>query len=90
MERQQFTIRGLMLGTAIIALGIAGPIAAFRVNEHQNGLVTIIAFIGTPLSGPLIGAGLFLPLGKAGFGAVLGLLLMLLVACVLPIIHSLR
>lgn len=82
MKATQFTIRDLLLSTVLIALGIGILSAAYRVPDHHVPFYSVAAFFCIPLSGPLIGAGLFLPFGKARLGAIWGLLVMVTLLCI--------
>lgn len=86
LPHPQFTIRDLLLSTALIAAGISALLLPFRVSEELlNTPVLIPLFAGLMIAGcPLIGAGLFLPFGKTRIGVIWGILAMLVLACLLP------
>ena len=73
MKLPQFTIRDLLLSTALIAAGIGTFSLASRtalpVTSAANGLWLFLIWFA---SGPLIFCGLFLPIKKPILGAFLG------------------
>ena len=77
----QFTIRDLLLSTTLIAAGVGALAAAFRLPVFEHELAFFLLYFS---SGPLIGAGVFLPFGRTRLGFVLGCLLILVMCCFLP------
>ena len=95
MKLPQFTIRDLLLSTALIAAGIGDFLLLFRLPEAlMNSLGILPAFLFLVSiylsSGALIGAGLFLPFGKTWTGFAWGILAMLAFACLFPVFNDHR
>jgi hypothetical protein len=86
LPHPQFTIRDLMLSTALIAAGFGAYAAALRLEVVDDELALLPFLLLYLSSGPLIGAGVFLPFGRASLGAVLGSLVCLVMCCRLPLI----
>ena len=86
MKLPQFTIRDLLLSTALIAAGIGAPLMAANLKptapyvESWQGMLFVVSWIAAPT---LVGAGIFLPFGKPILGAVLGLLAFFALAIIL-------
>lgn len=87
MKLPQFTIRDLLLSTALIALGIgayrAAILMAFNTPlQNQVGFAHLMIAVWLS-SGALIGTAIFIPFRRPLYGAIFGLLVSL-VLLVLP------
>ena len=84
MKLPQFTIRDLLLSTAMIAIAVGVPVTTYRLNGPLA-----IGFLCFFVSPSLLLAGIGLPFGYARQGAYLGIVVVL-VMLVLPTIGSRR
>ena len=75
MKLPRFTIRDLLLSTALIAAGIACLSRPSRLQPRSPEPVLIMSLAMLPLGPPLTGAGLTLPFGVIARGALWGALL---------------
>ena len=80
MERPKprITLRNFLIATILVGTGVGFAFAGSRNMGPGHGLsdgIRFFSFFQMLASGPLIGAGLFLPFGKARTGAYLGFLI---------------
>jgi hypothetical protein len=71
----QFSLKDVLLGIAIAGTGLAGFIGIWKRAESERDIPIQLLCGLLYGSGALIGAGLFIPLKKAGLGAILGFVL---------------
>ena len=78
----QFTIRKLMFGILVVAIGFAllttvvgrGRFLPINTDHPRSDILAWLRFVA---SGGIIGAGVLLPLGKAALGAAIGAVIIL-------------
>ncbi len=86
----RFTIKEMLLATTLIALGLAGLLIPHHMGlafETAGPAVRTIAGILWLASGPLIGAGLFLPSRQPWDGAIIGFMFQWIALLLIPVVH---
>jgi hypothetical protein len=66
---KQFGIRSLLLGIALIAVGLAAILIPFSIPGSWNDPMTIAIL---PVGGACVGAGILAPIGRLMLGAAIG------------------
>jgi hypothetical protein len=76
-KRPQFTLKSLLLSTSFVGAGIGCSLAGSRFLSDDDGQRLdwwrpVFAVVQVLAAGPLIGAGLLRPFGRARLGAYFG------------------
>jgi hypothetical protein len=82
-----FSLKGLLWGTTLIAVGLTYLAILFRHQPMNSVLLVLFLWIG---GGALIAAGLLMPFGKVWAGAIFGGVLQALLIFVLAVGAGIR
>ena len=88
MPRAQFTLKRLLISTALIAVGCLGISVAMRSDADLSGPIWYLYFVLALTAPAWIGAGIGLPFNRWLEGAGLGIVIMVCLWVSLPRVHS--